>query len=452
MTTIRKIRNTKFQILKSIILVAWLCWAITVAGEGQEFRPTLLVFPPSGHVYVHKARPFHVKLLLGLRSGFANPQGVACARLAETDDPATEDDDDELTVYAANCDRHQVIYNSGLWGLESYGGLGSGDGRFHNPVGVAANPDGWVAVADMNNNRVVLLKNRKGRLRFVRNIGAGELGHPMGCALDSHGTIYVADTDNNRVAVYDSLGRLLSAFGAGQLDRPSAIAAVAGDDPWTYRHQTVIVAADSAGGRIRLFDGLGRLRATVTGDDIALPGAYFGALAIDYYGSVYATDMVNHAIHKFDHGLKYVASFGREGRGDREFQSPRGIAIWRRYGQVFVLERESAQYYWIGIDGYIEGVYPKAIDSLHPGVTISLQLYEPADFKIVIKDTTGNVVRTLVDEFRETLGLNHVVWDGRDDLGREVPKGEYDIEVTLEPTYSSKGYFTKTLTARVEKK
>ena len=118
-----------------------------------------------------------------------------------------------------------------------------------------------------------------------------------------------------------------------------------------------------------------------------MPGAYFAWLALDFYGSVYATDMVNHQVHKFDHDLKYVSGFGRQGKGDNEFESPRGIAIWKRYGQVFVLERESVQYYWVGVDGYIEGLYPKKLSKDFPGPTISLILYEPGDFKIQVTDS-----------------------------------------------------------------
>ncbi len=438
-------KSLRFSLCAAVLFSA-LAW-----GQTSEYQPSLLVFPPSGHSWIQRAGATHLKMVLGLGFGFANPQGVACVRLEETDDPRTADDDDELTVLAVNSDKHHIVYNHGLVGVRYYGGLGSGPGKFHSPVGIAAWPDGTVAVADMNNNRVVLLRMRRGRLSYVREIGAGQLRHPCGVALDARGNVFVTDTGQDRVAVFDTTGRFIAEFGRGQLDRPMAIALIDGIEKWNHRRETYLVVADSASGRLQKFDRLGRLLATVTGEDLALPGAYFGFLAIDYYGSVYATDMVNHMVHKFDHDLKYVASFGRRGEGEREFESPRGIAIWRRYGQVFILERESAQYYWIGIDSYINSVSPDTIDSKRPGATISLQLYEPADFRIVINDSDGNKVRTLVSEFRETLGRNYVVWDGRDDQGRPAPAGDYEILVTLEPTYSSKGYFKKELRAKVYK-
>ncbi|HTY08232.1 MAG TPA: FlgD immunoglobulin-like domain containing protein [Candidatus Edwardsbacteria bacterium] len=419
----------------------------------QEYRPSLLVFPPFGHSYgFHKAGPFYLKLLLGLGAALDDPQGIACTRLAATDDTTTADDDDELTVYFVNGNRHQIIYNHGLTGLRSFGGLGAGDGQFHTPCGVAAGPDGFVYVADVNNNRVVCLYNDGRRMSFVRNIGVGELSHPRGCALDSRGNLYVADTGHDRVVVYDPVGRMFTRFGDSALfDRPSAIAVTDFMERWSYRHETAIIVIDADGGRIRTFDQFGNPSAQASGGGIGLPGAYFGFAAIDYYGSVYVTDMVNHQIHKFDRGLNYVASFGREGDRDFEFESPRGIAIWKRYGQVFVMERGSAQYYWIGIDGYIKSVSPNVIDRQHPGVTIQMTLYEPADFKLEIADSAGNVVRNLIPEFREKLGDNYVVWDGLDENGREVARGDYTIKLTMEPTYSSKTYFSKTLTAKVRK-
>jgi DNA-binding beta-propeller fold protein YncE len=429
------------------------CLAALQSAFAQEYRPSLLVPPPYGHSYgFHKAGKFYLKLLLNLRAGFDDPQGIAAVKLASTDDPSTKSDDDELTVYATNSNRHQIIYNRGLDGLASFGTLGSGDGQFHNPQGIAASEDGFVYVADMNNNRIVCLYNEKGKMEFVRNQGAGELSHPMGCAVDASGNLYVADTDQNRIVVFDKVGRQSKAFDCGgKLDRPAAIAMVDFSDKWNYRHETVVVVADSASGRIRKLDQFGRIQAEITGDDIALPRAYFSSLAIDFYGSIYATDMVNHQIHKFDHDLKYVASFGRQGNDDNEFESPRAIAIWKRYGQVFVLERESVQYFWVGIDGYIEGLYPKKLSKEFPGPTISLMLYEPGDFKIVVTDSAGKVVKNLVNEFRETLGINNIVWDGTDERGNLIPPGEYVINVTIEPTYSAKGYFNKKLEARITK-
>ncbi len=442
--TIRRPRP--WEVILGVIL-------LTAAAWGQEYRPSLLVAPPHGHSQgFNKAGKFYLKMLLSLGASFDDPQGIAAVKMKSEDDPSTTSDDDELTVFAANSNRHQIIYNRGLSGLASYGSLGPGNGQFHNPQGVAATEDGFVYVADMNNNRVVCLFYEKGRLEFVRNVGVGELSQPRGCAVDASGNLYVADTGHDRIVLYDKVGRRSGVIEAGgRLDRPAAIAVGDFADQWNFRRETMIMVADSVNGRIRKLDQFGRIQAEIAGEDLALPRAYFAHLALDFYGSLYATDMVNHQIHKFDHDLKYVASFGRQGTGDNEFESPRGIAIWKRFGQVFILERESVQYYWVGIDGYIEGLYPRRLNQAFPAATISMILYEPGDFRIDVTDSQGKLVKNLVSEFREKMGLNNVVWDGRDEKGALVPPGEYIIIVTIEPTYSSKKYFTKRLTARIIK-
>jgi DNA-binding beta-propeller fold protein YncE len=445
----------RFPISHFLIWTFMLFLLLSFAGKGtaQEYQPSLLVYPPFGHsLGFHRAGTFYLKLLLGWGSRFEDPQGVACVRLAETDNPKTGDDDDDVTVYMVNSGRNQVIYNQGLTGLKSFGQMGSGPGQFHTPRGIAATEDGRVYVADLNNSRVVCLQNRKETLKFVRHIGEGELLHPQGCAVDNRGQLYVTDTGHNRVAVYDSLGNNISSFGGeGVLDEPFGIAVQGFGDSWTFFKETAVIVADSICARIQKFDQQGRLVARIANTDIGLPGAYFSYLALDYFGNLYATDMVNHLVHKFDRHLKYVASFGRQGLGEMEFESPRGIAVWKRFGQVFVMERESAQYYWIGIDGYIKQVSPGVIDSLHPGATIVLQLYEPADLNIQILDSLNQPVRQLLNEFREKLGENFLIWDGEDDKGKPAPAGEYTISVTMSPTYSAKGYFTKTVKAKVRK-
>jgi hypothetical protein len=51
---------------------------------------------------------------------------------------------------------------------------------------------------------------------------------------------------------------------------------------------------------------------------------------------------------KFDHNLKLLDIFGSEGDEDNQFIEPRGIAIYKRFGQVFVAEKKGAQYFWVG--------------------------------------------------------------------------------------------------------
>jgi len=53
---------------------------------------------------------------------------------------------------------------------------------------------------------------------------------------------------------------------------------------------------------------------------------------------------------------------------------------------------------------------------------------EAASVKIIVRDGTGRVVRS-EDIGAQTAGNNQYIWDGRDDLGKQLPDGSYSFEV-----------------------
>ena len=115
-----------------------------------------LVFPPYGHSYgIRHAKPAHLFMLLGPRTFFDDPQGLATTRLEAWEDTTTKKDDDEVVVYGVNSGRHQIIYNTSMWTLGLYGEKGEGIDQFAIK-GVAADQRN-VYVADSGNNRVVHL-------------------------------------------------------------------------------------------------------------------------------------------------------------------------------------------------------------------------------------------------------------------------------------------------------
>jgi hypothetical protein len=60
----------------------------------------------------------------------------------------------------------------------------------------------------------------------------------------------------------------------------------------------------------------------------------------------------------------------------------------------------------------------------NPATTIRFQLAEPDRVRLAIYDVAGRLVRTLVDAPVGTEAMR-IAWDGRDDLGAEVPSGTY---------------------------
>src|SRR5262245_23639921 len=150
---------------------------------------TTLVYPPWSHCYgMHRVNQTHLTLRAGFRYKFTNPQGMAACKLAAEDDSTTRRDDDELTVFGVNSGQHMLIFNTSLTAIAFYGREGDGVGQFQLPVGVAAQRDGHVVVADTGNDRLHILRYADDALhheRFVQGSFAGRpLRRPQGVALE----------------------------------------------------------------------------------------------------------------------------------------------------------------------------------------------------------------------------------------------------------------------------
>ncbi|TMA57524.1 MAG: hypothetical protein E6J75_07440, partial [Deltaproteobacteria bacterium] len=85
--------------------------------------------------------------------------------------------------------------------LTNWGSLGSGDGEFSQPSGVAVDGSGNVFVADTGNNRIQEFTNTGTFLAKWGTTGSGdgEFFAPYGVGVDTSGNIFVADTNNNRI-------------------------------------------------------------------------------------------------------------------------------------------------------------------------------------------------------------------------------------------------------------
>ncbi len=412
---------------------------------------TTFLVPPFKHTLgFYRASKFYIDLYLGDDFQLSDPQGVTAAKMDEENDLSTLGDDDALTLFAVNSGTGQIMYNVKLTTLKTFGQNGSKPGEFRSPYGITCNHQGEVYVADAGNGRIVKLKYTQGTLSFDHNI-AESLGMPKGVALDSKRNLYVTDMKNSRIIVLDSTGNEKYSW-IRELNQPTAISVIDKDDDCNYYKEDFIIVIDNDYKRIQKFSLSGQLLASTDERMIGLTNAEFAHVAIDYHANVYVTDMVNNQIHKFDRYLNYITPIGRKGAGEVEFVSPRGIFIWKRFGQVFVTEANGGQYYWLGTDGYIIGCFPSALNQSRPGTTIALYLTQLSEIKIDIYDSTNTLVRSLIPEYYQTPGEALIAWDGRDNTGKFVLPGEYTIRANLYPTYSGpKRYFKKELEAKIRK-
>jgi len=408
-------------------------------------EPTTLLTPPFSHTMgFNRIGRLYISLYLGKNFKLEDPQGMCGAKMVEEDDPTTSNDDHILTLFGVNSGSSQIVYNVKLIEPRIFGSPGNDTNHLNHPHGICCDKHGTVYVADTDNDRVVRLRYHDTRLSWVGAIPNDELlmnnpearlKAPRDVAMDTRGRVYVADSGNNRVVVFDSLGALVTTWTA-DLDGPTGVGVLDPDADYNDLHVNAAVVVDRGRTRLSQFSlDDGQQRRMIDMRRIGLDEAGFAYCAYDRHGNVYVTDQTNSQIHLFDPDLRYIVSFGRQGVEGTTFESPTGITIWRRFGQVFVSEANGGQYYWLGLDAYLIGFYPDRFDSLKPGTTIALYVTEMADITVDIADSSGKLVRSLAPPHRQHPGEALIVWDGRDNAGKLVPAGEYRINVTARPTY-----------------
>ncbi len=393
---------------------------------------TTLVYPPYGHCMgIYRAGQDQLNMLLGGMLTFDDPQGLAAVLPDEwdTQDPG---DDDELAVYGVNSGSGHIIYNASMYTLGYYGGQGSGDNQLSSPHGIAATTDGTVYVADTGNRRVAVLKRRGQRISpdsFI--VGFLE---PWDVALDGR-YIWVTDREGGTLTRYDSPGDPDPL--QIPMNRPRGVAAT-GYGTYNNGHEPCqVVIADDGTRLVRLVDGEVADSATLTD----CGGGFFNYVELDYHGNAWVTDSVNCVIHKFDPDLNYLDSWGMGyGDADDQFRNPTGIAIWDRFGQIFIGESSGARYFWVGTD-----IRNPSFSSDGQGCTLSGILTETATVIVNVKGSDGSMVRNLYAG-RMSPGYFSLEWDGRTLQNGGVPSGEYVLEIGLEPVYSSRTYFEKNWT------
>jgi len=156
-------------------------------------------------------------------------------------------------VYVADSgnDRVQEFDHNGVF-IRQFGGHGTGDGQFLDPIDVAVGPTGLVYVVDDARDDIQVFSPEGSMLSKIGSHGSGDgqLDHAGSVFVDAAGTLYAADSGNDRVQAWGPDGTFLWSLGSkgtgpGQFDRPTDVGADAAGNIYVVdRHRLQIFGPD----------------------------------------------------------------------------------------------------------------------------------------------------------------------------------------------------------------
>ena len=252
--------------------------------------------------------------------GFHQPESVAV--------------DSSGNVFVADTRAHRIVeFDPSGALINSWGGRGTGAGKFVNPVGLAVDASDQVFVADSGNDRIQEFDDSGNFIREWGSFGSapGDFADPWAIATNGSGDVYVGDTGNNRIQEFDPSGTFIRKWGGGvenSLDPMGLAVGPSGD----------VYVADFGNARIAEFGASGHF-IRQWGSFGAGPGGFNGpnGVAAAPSGAVYVLDATNDVaqVQKFDSRGKFIRKWGSQGSGDGQFNTLGGIAT-DSAGSVYV--------------------------------------------------------------------------------------------------------------------
>ena len=204
----------------------------------------------------------------------------------------------------------------------SFGKVGSGDGMFRYPFGIAVTDKDEIVVADYGSHRVQVFDSNNGTfLKSFSHEGQTpvELKGPTGIAIDKDRNIFVADYGNNRVQIFSWEGRHLGSFG-GQGSLDCQLYQVRG---LSLDSTGNVIVADTGNKVIKIFTPDGRFVMKIGGQG-SLSYPVHCVQCGEYY---FVSDYNEHCIKVFNREGHFQYKIGKQGKGDGEFNAPWFLSV-----------------------------------------------------------------------------------------------------------------------------
>lgn len=281
-----------------------------------------------------------LKTLLKSSSVSSKQTQTAQAQPAAVSSAATPSQTDEKTAHTGT-----EAVKTPLSFLFSWGSYGEEKGQFNEPTGITVDSEGFVYVADTQNNRIQKFDKNGKFFQCWGEYGKAnaQLGFPTGMATDSQGFLYVVEELNHRFQKFDVKGSFIFSHGMkgsrnGQFISPSGIA---------IDLQGFIYVSDKGNNRIQKYTLSGAFTKWKT-ESLDRAGLMLQVISlsrpsditVDTPGNVYVLDTGNNRVLKFDKNGNFLLFWGGYGQKESQFSSPEGITVDSQ-GFVYVADTDN---------------------------------------------------------------------------------------------------------------
>ncbi len=389
-------------------------WGTEGSADGQFVAPSTVAVGPDGNVWVAQSGGDLRVQRFTASGAFVSRWQLCPSSCVAVSDLGVAGDG---SVYATSVATDSVHHLDAAGAtLATFGGLGSADGKFRDPDGVAVAGDGSVYVADTENQRI---QRFTGAGAYMSKWGQSGTTNSRFTALSdvavgASGDVYTTDRSPlalRSVQRFNASGTWLGSWaslgdGLARFRTPKDVA-VAGDGG--------LVVADSGNHRVSragpdlVFD-------THFGTQGSGPGQFQdpSSVALAPNGDVYVADTGNHRVQRFTAAGSFVSTWGTWGNGPGQFDHPAGIEV-DAHGDVWVADRGNDRIQRFSASGDLEAV----IGADAGGVTFdSPSAVVVSSEGVFVADTGRERIVRLTEG-----GVLTVAWSTRTGASASAPRG-----------------------------